>query len=118
MKLKERSICWICYLPTVSSRTPRGGHSLNTLQGVNVHPGGRDHRHTECPTPHLIRPGLYALWERGLAELKAYVTRKINIERNLLKEYIDLVQGVDRWTKLANHILLFWWICKLKDTIR
>lgn len=107
---RGRSICYYCYLPTVSSPTRRGEHQLTTCQNEKTDPGAKHHFAPQCPTPHLIKPALYAFWQKGPDDLREYVTAKVSFRWHSLDVFVAWLKGVDTRTRLGNHILLFWWI--------
>ena len=43
-------------------------------------PGAKPHTYTKCPSPHIIRPGLYAYWTKAPEPLREYVSEKVEFE--------------------------------------
>lgn len=117
IQFPEKDICWGCYLPTVSGRTSRKYRSLipRHLNQKKL-PGARDHQYKECPTPHIVRPGLFAFWERAPAELRDYVWTRLNFSLHDLPAFTRWLAARNRNTQLPNHILLFWWIIDYWET--
>lgn len=106
-------LCYACLLPTVSTLDQPSPAPLSETQvtkdGI---PGAKQHSHKVCTTPHLIKPALYAFWVRGDETLRTFVTEKINVQWETVERFTSWCVGVDKLTRLPNHLLLFWWIMK------
>lgn len=73
-------------------------------------PGAELHSYSMCPTPNLIRPGLYAYWKGAPEGLRKYVLERASVEWNSVGGFTRWLKGSDARTKMPNHVQLFWWI--------
>lgn len=73
--------------------------------------GAQYHDARKCTQQHFIRPALYAFYEHGLPEQKAFVERNLGIcvwDKGF-DQYINWLV-VPPGDNIPNHLKLYWWM--------